>query len=173
MNKNIRYAIFRTQWGWFGLCGIERALFRTCLPMKTEDMIRRTLLSGLDAPYKDPDYFKPVQDDIKSYYKGNYVNFSEVPVEFDGLTEFQRNVLLKLRKVGHGKIITYSDLAKMTGRPKAVRAIGQVMAKNPIPLIIPCHRVIRGDGSLGGFSAAGGEKTKKRMLDLENSQKNT
>lgn len=173
MNKKIKYAIFKTRWGWFGLCGSERALIRTCLPMKTGDMIRRTLLSGLDAPYKDPGYFNRIQEDVKSYFEGNYVDFNEVPVEFDGLTEFQQNVLLRLRTVRYGKRITYSELAKMAGRPTAVRAIGQVMARNPLPLIIPCHRVIRGDSSLGGFSAAGGVSTKKMMLDLENSQKKT
>jgi methylated-DNA-[protein]-cysteine S-methyltransferase len=169
MNKKIRYAIFKTRWGWFGLCGNEGALIRTCLPMKTGDMIRRTLLSGLGEPYKDPSYFKLLQERIILYYEGTYVDFRSIPICLDGLTKFQKKVLLKLKGIKYGEIVTYSDLAKMAGSPKSVRAIGQVMARNPLPLIIPCHRVILTDGGMGGFSAAGGVGTKKKMLDLENS----
>jgi methylated-DNA-[protein]-cysteine S-methyltransferase len=169
MGKTLRYAIFRTRWGWFGFCGHGHGLIRTCLPMKNPEMIRRTLLSGLDATYKDPGYFKSVQEDINRYYKGTCVDFKSVPVCLDGLTAFQKTVLLKLKGIKYGKIITYRNLARMAGNPRSVRAIGQVMAKNPLPLIIPCHRVVRSDGSLGGFSAYGGIETKKKMLNLENS----
>lgn len=167
MKKYARYAIFRTRLGWFGLCGDDRGLIRTCLPAVSKEIIRCTLLSGLDSPYLDPGYFGPVQNNIKSYFECTYADFRSVPVRLDGLTDFQRKVLLKLRNVRYGETISYADLAKMAGRTGAVRAIGQVMAKNPLPLIIPCHRVVRKDGSLGGFSAVGGVKMKKKMLNLE------
>ena len=110
------------------------------------------------------------------------VGYGEVPVsvvfwiQFVGFVEicisqytvFQQKVLATLRSVTHGKKISYGQLATLSGSPKAARAIGSVMAINPMPLIIPCHRVIKADGRLGHFSAPGGANTKKRMLELEN-----
>ncbi len=95
------------------------------------------------------------------------MDFSKVPTDLRGRTDFQKNVLKALKTVKYGHTITYSWLAHKIGRPNAVRAIGQVMSVNPLPLIIPCHRVIRADGSPGGFSAAGGTRTKLRMLQIE------
>lgn len=80
-------------------------------------------------------------------------------------------VLEGLRKVEWGRTVTYKDIASSMGRPGSARAIGMVMSKNPIPLIIPCHRVIRSGGGLGGFSGPGGVDMKKRMLRLEGSGK--
>lgn len=167
MKDRICYTIFRTRWGWFGLCGNGQGLLRTCLPAKSKGKIRHTLLSGLDAPYELPSCFKPVRDDIIAYFEGDYVDFSKISVRLNDLTEFQQKVLTVLRNVRYGQTITYADLAKMTGKPTAARAVGGVMSKNPLPLIIPCHRVIRSDGSPGGFSAQGGIQTKKRMLQIE------
>ena len=95
------------------------------------------------------------------------MDFSKVPTDLRVRTDFQKKALNTLKTVKYGHIITYLDLAKKIGRPKAVRAIGQVMSVNPLPLIIPCHRVIRTDGSPGGFSASGGIRTKLKMLQIE------
>ena len=171
MEKILFYTIFKTRWGWFGLCGTQGSLVRTCLPEKNKEKATRALLSGLDKPQNDPRFFKSLQDDIKLYYEGSYVDFRSVPVCLDGFTTFQKSALLKLKNITYGNIITYKDLAKMASRPKASRAIGMAMAKNPLPLIIPCHRVVRTDGALGGFSASGGILTKQKMIDLEKSKK--
>jgi O-6-methylguanine DNA methyltransferase len=96
------------------------------------------------------------------------VNFSaEIPLALDELSKFSRSVLTACRNVEFGQTVTYCELAKRTARPSASRAVGGALARNPIPLIVPCHRVIRTDGKLGGFSAPGGIKLKQRMLDLE------
>ena len=82
-------------------------------------------------------------------------------------TLFQRKVWLYLKKIPRGKVKTYSDVAKAIGKPLAVRAVANAIAKNPYSPRIPCHRVIRSDGSLGGYSGKGGVKTKKLLLKKE------
>ena len=82
-------------------------------------------------------------------------------------TDFQKDVWSALLKVPYGRTVSYSELAKMSGHPNAQRAVGNAVGKNPIPIIIPCHRVIRSDGSIGGFSL--GVDLKKRLLRLEGS----
>ena len=85
------------------------------------------------------------------------------------MTEFQKSVLSICRKVGYGKTVSYSYLAERVGKPRAIRAAASAIAANPVPLIIPCHRILCKDGKLGGFSAIGGVTTKSRLLRLEQS----
>ena len=80
---------------------------------------------------------------------------------------FEKSVLREVKKIPFGKTASYKEIARKAGRPQSFRAVGRAVAKNPIPLVIPCHRVIRSDGTLGGFSAVGGKRLKKRMLELE------
>ena len=82
-------------------------------------------------------------------------------------TQFQLKVWSYLKKIPKGKLKTYAQVAKAIGKPKAVRAVANAIAKNPFPPKIPCHRVIRSDGKLGGYSAKGGIKTKKKLLKNE------
>ena len=82
-------------------------------------------------------------------------------------TQFQLKVWSYLKKIPKGKLKTYAQVAKAIGKPKAVRAVANAIGKNPFPPIIPCHRVIRSDGKLGGYSAKGGIKTKKKLLKNE------
>ena len=167
--EQYKYAIFRTQWGWFGLLGSERGLVRTCLPVACKEVVQSRILSDFPTAEHSKKAFSVLQKAIAAYYNGVFVDFSDIAVCLDGLSEFQQNVLTTLRMVSYDEIVSYSELARLAGSPKAARAIGMVMAQNPLPLIIPCHRVIKADGSPGQFSAAGGTNTKKRMLDLEKS----
>ena len=82
-------------------------------------------------------------------------------------TQFQLKVWSYLKKIPKGKVKTYTEVAKAIGKPKAVRAVANAIGKNPFPPKIPCHRVIRSDGKLGGYSAKGGIKTKKKLLKNE------
>ena len=83
-------------------------------------------------------------------------------------TKFQKKVWNYLKKIPRGKVKTYLEVAKAIGKPKAFRAVANAVAKNPYPIIIPCHRVIRSDGSLGGYSGKGGIQQKRRLLNSEN-----
>ena len=103
---------------------------------------------------------------VQRYFEGEEVNFSE-PVAKRDISDFAALIYKKLRKIKWGQTTSYGDLAKMAQKPGAARAVGSIMSKNNTPLIIPCHRVIRGDMGLGGFTAGGGISMKIKMLQLE------
>ena len=104
---------------------------------------------------------------LQAYFRGESMAFpmEEVPLDRSGWTSFQAAVATTLARVSRGETITYSELAAAAGHPRAQRAVGNLLAANPYPVIIPCHRVVRSDGSLGGFS--GGEGWKARLLKIE------
>jgi methylated-DNA-[protein]-cysteine S-methyltransferase len=168
MQKKIKYVIFETKWGYFGLAGTESALYRTQLPGPEPKKIESRLLKNLPDAQFEKTYFKVLQKQIIAYFEGASVNFSpDISVDFNGFGSFSRKVLTTCRNIKFGRPISYSELAKKAGRPAASRAVGNVMAKNPMPLIIPCHRVLRTNGKMGGFSAPGGISLKRKMLTLE------
>ena len=168
MRKVIKYVIFKTKWGCFGLAGTKSALCRTHLPGPEPKKIEARLLKNLPGAQFDETFFKILQKQIVAYFEGSCVNFSpDIPVVLDGFAVFSRKVLTACREIEFGQRITYSGLAKKAGRPAASRAVGNALAKNPLPLIIPCHRMLRTDGRMGGFSAPGGIPFKKRLLTLE------
>ena len=164
----IKYVIFKTKWGYFGLAGTKSVLCRTQLPGPEPRKIESRFLKNLPDAQFDKTFFKILQEQIASYFDGSRINFnSRVPVDLDGFGVFSRKVLVACRNIGFGETISYRGLAANAGRPAASRAVGNALAKNPLPLIIPCHRVLRTDGKLGGFSAPGGISLKKKMLNLE------
>ena len=163
-----KYVIFRTGWGYFGLAGTESALYRACLPEREKAKIKARLLGNISDAQFDSGYFKSLQKQIQAYYEGDLVNFNpKIPIILDGFRTFSASVLTKCRQLQFGQTISYAGLARKSGRPAACRAVGGALARNPVPLIIPCHRVLRTDGILGGFSAPGGVAVKKKMLELE------
>jgi len=167
----IRYVIFRTDWGYCGLAGKDGLLFRSSLPLARPEQVRTQLLQGIQQAGQDKTLFRVLQRQIQDYFKGKKVDFStDIGICLEGFRGFSRAILSACRQVGYGKTISYGELARRAGRPLAARAVGRLMSKNPIPLIIPCHRVIRSDGGPGGFTAKGGTSLKKRLIKLE--QKN-
>jgi len=167
--KQYQYAIFRTQWGWFGILGGEQGLVRTYLPVAHKEGVQSRLLSDFPGAERAKKAFSVLQKLIEDYYEGLPVDFSNVEIRLNGLSEFRRNVLTALRTISYGNTASYTQLAKLANSPRAARAIGTIMAQNPLPLIVPCHRVIKADSTPGQFSSSGGTKTKIRMLELEKS----
>ena len=109
-----------------------------------------------------------VVEAAKRYFAGEEMDFSQVQVDLAGEDAFFTRIYEALRRVGWGRTTTYGALAKEVGAGReAARDVGEAMARNPAPLIIPCHRVLAAGGKIGGFSAPGGSKTKARMLELE------
>lgn len=104
---------------------------------------------------------------LSAYFRGESVSFAELPVELGAVTPFRARVLELIRAIGPGEVKSYGEVAAMSGKPGAARAIGGAMASNPVPVIVPCHRVVAGDGRLTGFSATGGISVKKELLIME------
>jgi O-6-methylguanine DNA methyltransferase len=115
--------------------------------------------------------FPSLETKVKNYFDGKRVSFNGISVSMNNRTHFERNLYKKLRNVMFGKTVSYSQLAAEAGRPGAARAVGRAMSKNRVPLLIPCHRVIKADGSPGNFSADGGAALKIKMLALEDAAK--
>lgn len=106
----------------------------------------------------------PVRRQLDEYFEGSRTAF-DVPLDWRLSSGFRREVLHELTAVGYGETVSYQELARRSGRPQASRAVGSAMASNPIPVIVPCHRVLRTGGGLGGY--AGGLEAKRRLLTLE------
>ena len=101
------------------------------------------------------------------HLKGDLQDFRDIPVDLDGVGPFVRKVCEAAREIPVGQTVTYADLARALGQPGAARAVGRALGRNPIPLIIPCHRVLAAHGKPGGFSAHGGRVTKAKLLAIE------
>jgi methylated-DNA-[protein]-cysteine S-methyltransferase len=166
METQLKYAVFSTDWGYFGLLADKNGVVRTILPHKNRKTVEKQLLKGLETTHFDKNLLKPLQRQIIAYFAGKRARFDAL-LAANGFSPFTRKVLTACSKIPAGKTVSYSQLADMIGKPRASRAVGSALAKNPIPLIIPCHRVIHSDGSLGNFSAIGGTDTKKKLLALE------
>ncbi len=173
----LRYTIFDTPWGCFGLACVGERVRRTILPMPDAATVRTALLAGLERQSSQDAVFEEglargLQQRIIAYFEGENTDFStDPPLDLDGLGPLSQAVLKACRQIQIGQTQTYAALARGIGRPHGARATGNALAANPIPLIVPCHRVLRTGGGLGGFSAPGGTAVKQRMLLHEQSHR--
>jgi methylated-DNA-[protein]-cysteine S-methyltransferase len=115
---------------------------------------------------RDSGLLPRLQHGIRDYFAGRRVTL-QARLDLATLTLFQRRVLAACADVGYGERATYGTLARRIRKPAAARAVGQALARNPVPLVVPCHRIISRDGSLGGFSAEQGVDLKRRLLRME------
>jgi methylated-DNA-[protein]-cysteine S-methyltransferase len=165
-----RYAVFDTQAGFCGIAWSDAGIARFQLPDRRAAAAERHILRRLPAAEHGtpPVAVAAVIADAQRYFAGEKIDFSEVAVDLDGQDDFFKRIYAATREVGWGVTTTYGTLAKVLGAgPEVARDVGQAMARNPVPLIIPCHRVLAAGGKVGGFSAPGGSTAKLRMLALE------
>jgi methylated-DNA-[protein]-cysteine S-methyltransferase len=104
---------------------------------------------------------------LQAFAEGGCDDFLDLQLDLDGLSPFQRKVVDKCRRIPFGETVSYGELAEMAGSPRAARAVGNVMANNRFPLVVPCHRVVASGGGLGGYSARQGVRVKRRLIALE------
>ncbi len=169
MAENNYYCVFQTPLGFAGLCGTAKRLKRSCICKADYRTAKKYLLVGMENTAYKPDYMKSVKDRINRFFIGSRADFSDIAVSLDGLNSFSMEVLTALRRVNIGSTVSYGQLADMAGSPKAGRAVGTILKNNPLPLIIPCHRVVKATGSLGNFmgNQPGGNIFKRKLLQLE------
>jgi methylated-DNA-[protein]-cysteine S-methyltransferase len=164
------YLIFETAGGFCGIAWNGVGITRFQLPAPNAEATERNLLRRL--PHAEPGTPAPPVSDaitaVRRYFEGENVDFSGFPLDLDEQDGFFKRIYAAARHVPWGRTTTYGGLAKELGAgPEAARDVGQAMARNPIPLLIPCHRVLAAGGKVGGFSAPGGSAAKIRMLELE------
>jgi methylated-DNA-[protein]-cysteine S-methyltransferase len=164
------YLIFETVAGFCGIAWNDVGITRFQLPAKSAETARRSLLRRLPEAEQaaPPQRVQGAIASVRRYFEGEATDFADLELDLAGASAFFRQVYAAARSIGWGHTTTYGALARELGAPpQAARDVGEAMAHNPVPLIIPCHRVLAAGGKLGGFSAPGGGTTKLRMLELE------
>jgi methylated-DNA-[protein]-cysteine S-methyltransferase len=155
-NTMVSYHRVDTPIGVITLIGEDGALVRVLLPNSASELPKEAAES---------DEFGDLVERLRLYFSGESVDFSDLAIKLTGLGEFETKVLQETLKVPFGKVTTYNALAAAAGSPRAARAVGNAMSKNPLPIVVPCHRVLHADGGLGGYS--GGLDIKRKLLTLE------
>ena len=139
-------------------------------PQATESRIARK--AGRGGPSEPPPSIAELIETIRRHLRGEAQDFRGIAVDLEAVPSFARQVYEAAREIPAGQTRTYGEIAKALGRPLAAREVGQALSNNPVPIIIPCHRVSAAHGKLGGFSAPGGPATKAKLLALEGARVN-
>jgi len=170
MGRADHYLIFETAGGFCGIAWNTAGITRFQLPTKSAtatERIMRHQMPRAKTGAPTPEVAEAVAA-VRLYFEGKETDFSMFKLDLGEQNPFFERVYAAARQVGWGRTTTYGALAKELGAgPEAARDVGQAMAKNPVALIIPCHRVLAAGGKVGGFSAPGGSAAKIRMLALE------
>jgi methylated-DNA-[protein]-cysteine S-methyltransferase len=166
MPSKERYCLFDTALGPFGIAWSERGLSRLQLP-EADRAATEKRLGASASPCEPPPWAEQVIAAFRRYLAGERVDFAAAAIDLAGVGEFRRAVYESARAVGWGQTVSYGELARRIGFPWGARAVGQALARNPVPLVVPCHRILTQNRRIGGFSAYGGTLTKQRLLALE------
>jgi methylated-DNA-[protein]-cysteine S-methyltransferase len=171
-NSAAFYTIFESAIGLCGLAWNGRGVIGFQLPednpSRTRSHIARRFPGIEEVP--PPQDIQGIIADVVALLEGEARDLSAVPLDLEGVSDFDRHVYEVARGIPPGRVLTYGEVAARLGINNA-RAIGQSLGRNPFAVIVPCHRVVAADGRLGGFSANGGATTKRRLLAIENARR--
>jgi methylated-DNA-[protein]-cysteine S-methyltransferase len=168
--KNTRakwYAVWGSAWGPIGAAATDRGVCTVALPHYTFDDLRALLAWNHPNAAEDTAPFAELMDRTDEYFSAKVTRFDDIACDLPGEKTFAGKVLRALREIPFAQTRSYREVSLAIGREDAARAVATAVGKNPVPLVVPCHRVIYSSGKLGGFSAEGGTDLKQRMLDLE------
>jgi len=165
--------IFKTYWGWMGIGATDGGVSAVVLPKTSRRAVEQALKKSGQAgslvhragATTAANHVKAARAAIEGYLTGTQRSFA-LAIDLGSQPRFRRRVLGVLQRIPYGRVRSYGWVARKLGKPGATRAVGGACGANPVPLLVPCHRVVASDGSLGGFS--GGLTIKKRLLRLEN-----
>ena len=160
-----KFTLFETKAGWMGIAGTSAGICKVILPISDRESALKAIIDShkLEMEYSQ-EAFLDVKNALMEYFDGKRIDF-QFPLDLDRYTDFQRNVWNVAKTIPYGELRSYSWVASQMGKPKATRAVGNALGRNPVPIIVPCHRVIGSDGGLHGFT--GGLGWKKKLIKLE------
>jgi len=163
------FAVFDTALGYCGLAWNARGIVGAQLPDATDGAVRARLRrQHPDAPESEPPpAIQHTIDGVRALLRGELVDLSSVALDLEGVPDFNRSVYEVVRAIPPGATLTYGDVAAKLGAREGARDVGQALGENPIPIVVPCHRVVAAGGKVGGFSAKGGAGTKLKLLAAE------
>ena len=161
------YELFDTAFGWSGIAWNHAGIVRLRLPEADAAVLEAKLRRLCGTRMTPPPPVAAAIVLLQRYLEGEPVGFDAVAVDLEAAPPVHRRVYEITRRIGFGATATYGEIATAAGPPVIARVVGTAMAKNPVPLIVPCHRVLAAGGKPGGFSAPGGVATKARLLALE------
>jgi methylated-DNA-[protein]-cysteine S-methyltransferase len=168
------FALFDTAIGACGIAWGAHGITHAWLPESAAGALRHRIARRLaDAREEKPTAdVRLAIDAIVALLAGEPMDLSAVPLDLEGVPEFHRRVYELARAIPPGQTLSYGEVASRLGDPTQARAVGQALGANPIPILIPCHRVLAANGKTGGFSAPGGVSTKLRILEIEGARAN-
>jgi len=156
--------LFETRFGWMAVASGGQGISHVILPSKSRDKVERRLNEIAGGEYGSTRDLMALESDLVRYFNGRAVDFRRYSLDLTFSTGFQKRVWLLVREIPYGRTMTYKEVAERIGEPNSARAVGNALNENPLPVLIPCHRVV-GSGDLGGFT--GGPALKKKMLKME------
>jgi O-6-methylguanine DNA methyltransferase len=162
-----QYLLVETPLGAVGLVWTNDGLCGVTLPGDHLDQRLTTRWPDAIPAQNPPAWIRTLTARLSSHLAGTSDSFRDVPCDLDGTSPFQREVLEAARTIPVGSTVTYGELAERIGRPGAARAVGRALGANPVPLVVPCHRIVAKGGNPGGFTAPGGLATKRQILAAE------
>ena len=167
--RAVRWHRFATPFGPMHVAASPRGLVRLTWKAEGDDGFVEHLEDRFpDAVVvRDGSALSAAEAQLREYFAGERTSF-ELPVDLSRLSDFDRRVLQAAREIGFGEVLAYGEVARRIGRPRAARAVGGALGRNPVAIVVPCHRVVRSDGSLGGYG--GGVRWKERLLSLEGAE---
>ena len=159
-----KYTIIETNPGWVGVIGSEAGLKYIILPQSSAEAVLSAFNNRLAGVTLDNSFFNDLPARLRRYFSGKPVSFTD-RLDFASATPFQHKVWQAARSIPYGETRSYAWVASQIGKSGAARAVGQALARNPLPLVVPCHRVIAASGELCGF--AYGLDMKQHLLEIE------
>jgi methylated-DNA-[protein]-cysteine S-methyltransferase len=162
---DVAYRTLDTPVGTLLLAATDRGLVRVAFPLEGHDLVLEQLANRVSPRVLHaPARLERVARELEEYFAGRRTLF-DLPLDFRLSHGFRRTVLSHLPEIGYGRTASYAAVAAAAGNPRAVRAVGSACATNPLPVVVPCHRVVHSDGTLGGYT--GGLDVKRTLLTLE------
>ena len=166
--RRLSYALFDSALGRCGIAWSDHGVVRIQFPDASDaSAVRRLAMDDELIAAEPPAPVRRAIDALCRHLDGDLQDFHDLAIDLRGVADFHRRVYEGARDVPAGRTVSYGELASRIGSPGAARAVGQALGKNPLPIVVPCHRVLAAGGKAGGFSAYGGVGTKRRILAVE------